>query len=298
MGYNPDPMLSALANYRLANQDKPIQATLAWINLFQSPEKLRAHELFNQYWLGASKLARHLGFHLEEFRWADLPLHRMDSIFKARGIRGILISPTQSPDAMLLPELDQFPWKDYATVRFGESIKNLEVNFISSAQVSNTILAYEQIRRKGYRRIGFVGDYQRKMLFSAGYLWAQQAMPRQQRLSPLLYQNEDAGQLQALLKKWIEHEQPDAIIAGTPILLELLKKLGFKIPQDIALASMSTYDNPIDAGIDQNPAEIGRVAIRSLVSQLNENKFGIPAIQKETLVEGHWTDGPMMPSRP
>jgi DNA-binding LacI/PurR family transcriptional regulator len=295
MGYHPDPMLSALANYRLANQEKPIQPPLAWINLFPTPEKLYKLEVYNQYWLGASDMARELGFQLEKFNGADLPLHRMDSIFKTRGIRGILMPPISGNP--IPAELAAFPWKDYSIIRFGLSINSLDVNYISSAQVANTILAFDQIVKKGYQKIGYVGEYSRRMLFGAGYLWAQQNVPESQQLPPLFFRDEEYPRQKSMLERWVQKEQPDVIIAGIPLLLEMLTSLGYKIPEDLALAALSTYDNPINAGIDQNPREIGRVAIRSLVSQINKNNFGIPTIKSEILIEGHWVDGSMLPDR-
>ncbi len=298
MGYRPDPMLSALTHYRHENHTSETRAVFAWINFCRRPEMQRKQKLFNLYWEGAQRKARQLGFRLEEFNWKDLPLHRMHSIFKSRGIRGILLTPTPTEEEPTLDELDTFPWKDYAIVRFGESLRSLNVNFISSAQVSNTILAFEQIIAKGYQRIGFVGFHLRHRLFSAGYLWAQQSQPLSQQLPPLFLQKSDsASQQQEALKVWIQTHSPDAIIVEGLDVLQPLMDLGYNIPSDFGLASVSRYDNPINAGIDQNPEEIGGTAILALASQINENSYGIPERQKEILIEGRWVDGSMLPPR-
>lgn len=298
MGYHPDPMLSALSNYRLANQEKPVQASIAWINLFENPDELRKYKVFDQYWKGAFDTAKQFGFHLEEFRLAELPTHRLDSIFKARGIRGIVLTPSTDTEAQLNAKLDGFPWPDYATVRFGQSALFLKVNFISSSQVSNTITLFENIYRKGYKRIGFVGKYFRKFLFGAGYLWAQQAIPEEQRLPPLFYQEDDpSSRIQSMLADWMAKYKPDAVICEDGRIITMTENLGYRVPDDVAICAVSINDVPIDAGIDQNPEEIGRAAIRSLVSQLHENRFGIPKIQSEVIVEGQWVDGSMLPLR-
>jgi hypothetical protein len=57
------------------------------------------------------------------------------------------------------------------------------------------------------------------------------------------------------------------------------------------------HDTPINAGINQNPEEIGRAAVRMLSAQLNHNEFGMPSVRNETLIEGDWVDGPMLPDR-
>jgi len=79
MGYRPDPVLSALAEYRNRNRPQPIQSALAWINHWDQPEKLRKYNEFNLYWLGASSAAERFGYHLEEIRWtADLTAKRVE----------------------------------------------------------------------------------------------------------------------------------------------------------------------------------------------------------------------------
>jgi DNA-binding LacI/PurR family transcriptional regulator len=294
MGYSPDPMLSALSNYRHDTRAAGTQAALAWINFHHHPEKQRKKEVFNLYWKGAHETAHRLGFQLEEFKLKDLPLHRMHSIFKARGIRGIILTPTPNEEEPFPAELDSFPWKDYSIIRFGESLRALKVNFVSSAQVTNTILAFEEIQKRGYQRIGFIGHYLRHRLFSAGYLWAQQALPASRQLQPLfLPDNDSASHLP--LKQWIKKQKPDAVICTAPHLLQHLQELGVRIPHELGVASISKHDNPIDAGIDQNPEAIGRTAVITLVSQLNENSYGIPDAPKEILVEGRWVDGSMLP---
>ncbi len=296
MGYEPDPLLSALSSYRHGNQNKKQKAALAWINFHRHPEKQREQEVFNRYWKGANEAAGRLGFQLEEFRLSELSLHRMHSIFRARGIRGILLTPTPTDEEPSADELITFPWKDYAIVRFGESLRSLKVNFVSSAQVSNAILAFEELQKKGYERIGFAGQYLRHRLFSAGYLWAQQALPKSRQLKPLFLPDEDSEQRLDILVGWLQKQKPDALICSAPNLFQTLKKLGYRIPEDLGLASMSRHDNPINAGIDQNPEEIGRTAIQALASQINENSYGLPATPKEILVEGKWVDGSMLPA--
>ncbi len=295
--YQRDPLLSALSTYRHGSGTAGNKAALAWINLCRQPDKLREQKVFSLYWEGAYHAAHELGYHLEEFRWSELPLPRMHSILKARGIRGIVLAPTPPHESPSPDQLQAFPWQDYAVVRFGESLRALNVNFVSSAQVSNTILAFEQIQQRGYRRIGFAGQYLRHRLFSAGYLWAQQALPRSRQLRPLFLPDEPAADRTRQLASWLEKQQPDAIICSAPGLLQMLQQLGRRIPEEIGLASMSRHDNPIDAGINQKAEAIGRTAVQSLVSQLNENSFGFPEAPKEILVEGCWTDGPMLPRR-
>ncbi|MDF7823642.1 LacI family DNA-binding transcriptional regulator [Pontiellaceae bacterium B12227] len=299
MGYHPDPMLSALSHYRLTSKEKPVQATLAWLNPLKNPEKLRQFEEFDLYWKGAESVANKLGFQLEEFTTQELSLKRMNTIFKTRSIRGILLVPLGWNTTPV--NWDDMPWKDYAAVRFGRSRQGPKLNFVTSAQASNTVLAFEKAEEKGYKRIGFIGNSSRRRMFSAGYLRAQQAVPKNRQLSMLMYESNDTEWDHALhrdaLERWLEKEKPDAIITANVILPSLLEELGYSVPGDIGIATTSITDTPINAGIDQNPEEIGRATVRALVALVNEHHFGIPEIRNQTLVEGVWVDGSMLPDR-
>jgi LacI family transcriptional regulator len=69
------------------------------------------------------------------------------------------------------------------------------------------------------------------------------------------------------------------------------------VPGDIGLAALSVLDCPVDAGIYQYPEEIGRVSALALVTLINDNDLGIPAIHREILIKGKWVDGATLPDR-
>jgi DNA-binding LacI/PurR family transcriptional regulator len=289
LGYNPDPMLSALSNYRLQGQKKPVQAALAWIN----PWKVRQYHEFELYWQGARRTASQLGFHLEEFDVAEIPPHRLDQIFKARNIRGLLLAPLRDPDL----DWESFPWQDYAVIRFGRTIPYPEAHFITGAQTANAMLAFDEIRKKGYQRIGYICEFFRSRVSGVGFYWAQQSLAPQQQLPMLVLQYKGKSELQLeKLNEWMVRTKPDAILTDIGDLPLMLEQLGYCIPDDVALATTSIHDTPIDAGIDQNPEEIGCAAIRALVALVNTNQYGIPSIRNEILIEGHWQNGSMLPN--
>jgi DNA-binding LacI/PurR family transcriptional regulator len=295
MGYVPDPMLSALSLYRKSSRDAPIQATLAWINQWPQPEQLRKHKEFDLYWTGAKRTAKRLGFQLEEFTLKELPIHRLDKILKTRHIQGLLLSPVPLRE---LPEWQTFPWTDYATVCLSRNILTPKTHVVTSSQTANTMLTFDRIRKLGYQRIGFICEFWRTRYFGMGYSWAQQNLPQDQQLPPLIL-NPDATPEQRMkaLEQWIRKTNPDAIITDDDQHPYMLKELGYRIPEDIGLATTSIHDTPIDAGINQNPEEIGCAAVRILVSLLNEQKFGLPEIVNEMLIEGRWVDGSMLPPK-
>ncbi len=297
LGYQPDPMLTALAQYRRGKAVTPISAVIAWINAWSPAKKLRSYKEFDAYWLGASKAAAKFGYRLEEFQLgAGYTPERLHQILTARGIRGILLPP-QRPH----PNWGAFPWENYSVVRFGRSLKTPETHVVTADQVANTMLAFQKIRERGYQRIGFVtheiSSLERGHLFEAGYLMAQRSVPKSQRL-PICTIGEGprTGRADAVTA-WHKRHQPDAIFTDTGDMPEILKRVGLRVPGDVALAVTTLLDSSADAGIDQHPEEIGRVGFLMLNSLINDGARGIPPIFRQNLVEGSWVDGSMLPDK-
>ncbi len=92
-------MLSSLAVYRHSQRPARVQYSLAWINHWDQPERLRKqHKEFDEYWRGTATAAARFGYRLEEMRWAeDCSARHFQQILVTRNVRGLLIPPHQSP---------------------------------------------------------------------------------------------------------------------------------------------------------------------------------------------------------
>lgn len=297
LGYRPDPMLASLAAYRTSKHGVGISSTLAWINQWPDPRDLRRLHEFDAFWRGAREAAGKLGYRLEEFALAaDVSSDRLQRILTARGVRGILIPP--HPHGLALPRFD---WAAFSLVRLGTSVKHPRAHVVSSDQSNCAQLAFDRIRERGYRRIGFVTSrrYDRDTggHFRAGYLSAQDAAPPSGRpLSALFLAEESTPADHDLLIRWLKKEKPDAVIASHPRLRTLLQKAGVRVPRDLAAAALSVLDGNFDAGVDQNAVEIGQVAVRTLAGLIQQNERGVPEFCRRVLVEGRWIDGPSLPA--
>ncbi len=296
MGYAPDPMLSALSSYRKLNRGHSVQSELAWINTWPEPEKLRQHREFDLYWQGAAETAKGFGYTLQAFNLAEIPSKRLESILHTRNIQGILLPPDGNENDS--NQLEDFDWSDFSIIRFGHTAAYPKTHYVTSAQMMNTLMSFDRIEQLGYKRIGFVCEYWQQRYFSVGYSWAQKKRPPEQRLPPLLLNTADsAAEQQKQLGEWLQHTRPDAIITDKNEIPQMLTDLGLRIPEDVGLATTSIHDTIIDAGIDQRPLEIGRAAVRILTALIADRSFGIPDCRHETLIEGDWVDGSMLPDR-
>jgi LacI family transcriptional regulator len=98
------------------------------------------------------------------------------------------------------------------------------------------------------------------------------------------------------LERWLKKHRPDAILTTEILVPELIRELGLRIPEDVAVAGTS-IDVPVDAGINQNPEDIGRIAVEMLVALIKMNVCGEPASPCRILMESHWHDGKSLPPR-
>jgi LacI family transcriptional regulator len=283
MGYAPDPLLAVLAAYRSQiHPGKSLQSAIAWINHWEQPEKLRgAHREFDAYW--------EPGF----------TARRFEQILLTRAIRGVLIPPHQVP-----PDWGEFDWKKFSVVRFGLSVRAPDSHLVTSDQQRAVVMALQKISSYGYRRIGMtVAEQFDKNIggnFTGGF-FAAQKLYNIPGVNSLLLTDEAGLRMKTAkakqsFQRWLEKTKPDAVLTADPCIPALLRELGYRIPQDIAVAGTG-IDVPVDAGIDQHSEAIGRMAVEMLVSQINLNERGEPEDPSRILIESRWRDGKSLPVR-
>ena len=313
LGYSANPAATMLAHFKRASTVQPVHAALAWINAWPNPKQLRGWRDFDLYWQGASRAAQKFGYRLEEFFIDDtISQRRLQEILLARNIRGVLIPPHGNIfGAGPRANWDAFDWNQFSVVRFGNTI-DLNIHSVTSDQTGNGMMAFNKILERGYRRIAFVGRANQARFFGAGFLWAQSQMPHQLRLPMFLFPDDSINpdhskglaqndpRFQARLNSWLKKTRPDAIFHDAAALPSMLLKAGYRIPEDIGLASSTVLEpgeQGVDAGLDQNSEEIGRVAVLVVLSQINDNARGMPSITRQVLVQGRWVDGKSLPER-
>jgi LacI family transcriptional regulator len=292
MRYRPDPMLSALAYYRRGKTQAAVSAELALINHWKKPQDVWTYNEFKLYWTGAFKEAERCGFRLEEFVLdKNLSPARLEGILRARNIRGILLPPRGD----MVPDYGDFHWENYCVVRFGHSIPYPHAHLVTSDQLTDGLIAFENIWNSGYRRIGLATSSKMHTRFSAGYYLGQMKWSPEVRLPVLTVTQGNNKEDQQLLKQWLDKNKPDAILTDVREMQSMLQGIGRKVPKDVGLAALSVLDGNADAGIDQHSEEIGKVAIQLLISLINHNECGIPNVCRQVLVEGRWVSGSSLP---
>ncbi|CAN5497226.1 hypothetical protein BH09VER1_BH09VER1_43040 [soil metagenome] len=296
MGYQPDPMLAALNAYRQSRQPVHFQAALAWIHNWENPKDLYNCEEFHQYYLGAKERARARGYQLEEF-WlgeVDMTIERLHRILRARNIRGVLLAPQPQANAFLDLKYDEL-----AAVAFGYSMQPAVLDLITNHHAHTMNLILEKVQELGYRRIGLCipADWNAKVenVWLSGMLVLQEMNPDLPRI-PILWRRWLDADIKPL-KAWIRRHRPDVIISYNE-LAEELKKCGYKVPDDIGVASLFVEENETHlSGVHQNDRLIGRKAADMVIDMLLRGETGIPPTPVRMLVEGRWNPGATLRDR-
>jgi DNA-binding LacI/PurR family transcriptional regulator len=303
MGYVPDPFLSGLAAHSRERMPAKSHGVLAWVNHWEDPKRLLQFNEFKGYWRGASQAASRFGYRLDEIRWErDCTAKRFERILLARGIEGVLIPPHNE-----LLDWQDFDWNKFSVIRFGMSVQNPDSNQVTSDVFRSVVMAMKKIRECGYQRIGIaVNEEFNERLggnFLSGYYYAQTLLKLRPALPPLLtvlkfHDAERMAKQKAPLQQWLARHKPDAVLVADIELPEMIRGLGLCIPQDLAVAATTVLDiQGVDAGIDQHPEAIGRVAVEMLVKQINVNERGEPRDPCRILVESRWKDGNSLPPK-
>jgi DNA-binding LacI/PurR family transcriptional regulator len=297
LGYRPNAMATALAHHRHQSRFHPVQAALAFINSYPDPTELHAKPAFEDYWRGATMTADKFGYRLEEFSAnGKQPLKRLERIFLTRNIRGIMLGPLPPGESGV--NWDSFAWNKFSAVRCGFREQSPPFHYVTSAQATNTMMAFDQIRQRGYQRIGFAGYWDKARMFGAGFLWSQHDPSLPSRVPPFFFSKETPElNQQRQFEEWLKDARPDAILTDSLAAPEMIEKAGYRVPEDIGLAATNVRDMPVDAGIDQNHGEIGRVSTLALISLIHDSDLDKPEFTREMLVRGKWVDGKSLPFR-
>ena len=294
LGYSPDPVLGALAQYRRAVRPPPIAAELAWVNRWTPPEKLYTHQEFSLCWQGAKEAAIGLGYRLERFDIGDAPLAFLARVLHARNIVGVLIPPHHGANN----NWSEFDCSGLSVVLIGHSVP-LPVHAVGCDQVGAAMEGLQRIVRRGYKRVGFVSTRgsEASTRFRAGFLFARDSMVGLDRLPALTLEDDASPTNPRTLGSWLADHRPDVIFTSHPRVPGWLHELGIRVPADLGLAVTSILDGGCDTGIDQHAAEIGRAAVEQLDSLLSRGRIGLPEFPRMVTVSAAWRDGSSLPPR-
>lgn len=293
MGYCPDPALSALARYRSAEKGTPRGETIAFLSDYPPHRKGRTLYFWHEYFLGCQTAANDLGYKLEyvHLKTPSMSHRRIESMLRARGIRGILVSGITGKDHRLNFDLNAF-----AAVSIGESFKHPQVFRISSDHYAGTRLVWKQLKARGYQRIGLVlgtpRDAEDEGKWKAAFLYEQNKIQAKHRVVPLTQETYTRRKIES----WVRREKPDVVMTPEEKVIKILLRNGF-VSNTLGLASLIPFQGV--AGIANQREQVGYWGMEHLHAKLLTNRIGLTdTFLRVEQIHPTWIDGPTVRKQP
>ncbi len=284
MGYRPDPVRASLAANRWRDPPEGIHSSLAILYLGDRemhPLKYRSIE----------DQAEALGYHLDSLWLRDFSSQQKAfDVIRARGIRGVILSPPESADFELTGEVS-----DLALVTGPFGYRQLPIATVTPNLFRGMILCLRQLHDLGYRRPGLqlgvaTPSRNEEMLFGA-YQSEWKLKRKYPTNPPPVFSGNDLGGI----RKWIDKHRIDVVLAETRGLLDRLREEGVEIPESLGYVALDrdACASPV-AGLSQCKEAAGHQTVILLDSLIRSHQFGLPARTITLLVDPQWHDGPTL----
>lgn len=293
LGYRTNPLVAALMTALHARRTTDRHTVLAYVTSDPEFAPWRTYQMFIEIHEGARARAVDLGYRLEEFalRAPGMTPQRYVQMLRARDILGLLIAPL--PHSQRVIDLDL---SGFAVVGIDMSVASPAIERVSNDHFQSALLAVENCRRLGYRRIGYIISRELSVRLENRWLAALQlalgGSPPRDRVKPLLPpRTED---IPGAIPGWYAAERPDVVIMS-----ELNPHGHYALPGRVGLVSLSLEEPSLGrvAGIFQDNRSMGRVAIDRLVARLERGEFGPDDRGRINMLAGRWVDGGSAPGR-
>ena len=289
LGYRPNPMVAALMARLHSRRRRNDPHHLAWIDLWPDEREAARTTDFRLMLQGARQRAAELGYEIEVHRVAreGTSAARLHDILISRSQWGLIIPPVPA-DAMSYP----FALEGLTGVTIGTSLHQPVMHRVASNLFQGSQLACQQLRARGFRRVGLVlsramhDRVEGKWL--GGYRAAQIDWPEADCLPVLL-----AGETEeAAFARWHQRYKPDVVLLAEPHVEKWIGNLVARkrrAPVVTWLRRIASMPRPTFA-IDTRPDKMGAAAVELVVAQIHRNERGSPQTPHTLLLDGVWSE--------
>jgi LacI family transcriptional regulator len=297
-GYQRSPIASALSMRRRSAVAATLVPKIAYLTN-RSPENgFYRRDYIGNLLRGAREKAQALGYEFE-VAFLDDGHHDSFSLYrhlKKNAISGLIVGALE-PDR---PELS-LPWDEFCVVQIDSRHLQPSFTFVSHDQMNAVRLAFENLRRLGYRRVGLAVGANDEIVTAnlpgCGYLLESAGIRKSDRVKPLLFPP-DLGPRAAArtVAAWVREQAVGAVICNWMSIPRLLRLGG--APGRVGCACMCLQQPmPALAGVVSNTELVGSQLTSSLAALLQSECYGVPPVPTSTYVEGFWHDGASAPPR-
>jgi len=276
-GYQLDPLVSA--GMSKIRQGDFYRETLAWCGDAEPESMPWLKPLFASIENYGSRLGYRVEyFHFDRPRPSDLV--RLGSIWRARGIRGVLLGPFRSRYEQL-----HFAWDHFAWIVIGHAVERPTLHLVGRDYAADIQQGLAWLEARGCRRPGFLLDSRSRHLFgepllraSLRYYHGVRARPRQ----PFVELTDPPP---SRFAAWLRENKPDGLVipdALTPAVRRLLRPAArlptvILSPPDIRFWKDSIH-------FTAQYEVIGQSSVNLLHRLLGNREFGIPRYQQSVIL--------------
>jgi len=285
LDYRPNPLVVSLVSTLRARKSRSAGPVIAYLTSYPSRTGWKRNRTFERHFVGARTRCSELGYRLEHFwfREPGMTSRRLEQVFAARNIHGIVLGPV--PTGTLI-ELD---WQRFALAKIGFSLSSLPIHAASNHQLRTINVSLEKLVAAGKRRIGFLlpseDDIRVDCNWSAGRLLYERGIAAADRV-PVF----DKSPTRKAMLRWYYEHSPDAIVTTRMEIFRWLREAEVKIPEETSVIDLDADPRGEISGMDQRSEAVGAAAVDLVVEQLNYNQRGLPSHPRTVLTEGVWIE--------
>jgi LacI family transcriptional regulator len=290
IGYVPNTLAAALASSKTS---KPVHALrIAFVTHMED----RAYNL--HWFLPTQQRLAQLGYETDNFDLSqqDLSPVSLRRQLYHRGYKGVIFGELRTHRS----ELFGLDWSPFCVVCAFRTYYIPPFDLVRSNPFAAISTAWKEIRHRGYSRIGFLlCRHQVRMLDDleregALAVLQQDLTEKETAITPFLG---DFGDV-AAIKKWCRRHRPDVIVGFNSIHADLLRRIGIRIPRDIAYANLHNDETPSAfASIDAGDSQVPNICADYIDLLIRHNRMGSPQHPREILAPVSWIPGPSLPEK-
>lgn len=309
VGYRPNPLVSMFQSQARASRPERMQAALAWFNDYPDESCWRNFPWLRGYLDGAQSRCEEMGYRLQQVnakrngRSFDQEMEFLAAELGSQGIYGMVLP------LVLDGQFLQAQWENCVVSLIGgghrhlpTGVEELPNRFYPQGFPSadrdlfyNARLAFQNLLRLGYSRIGFVYstylDDEADGRTRSGFLIESSNQPEASRV-PILFLDRFKEGRPVEFDAWFHQHTPDAILCVNPIVRLWVEGLGLSVPRDVGLANLNIVEDVSEwSGISENHGAVGAAAVDLILSALSRNELGQPPQPRKILVPGRWVEG-------
>lgn len=292
MGYTPDPVMSRLMRQIRVPPDHRECEVIGVIDCGLSGH---VQKDFRRLFDAVEEQLLHMGYHADRFRLGEdgLSAARLRGVLEARNIAGVLfVAPGRS-------EIEGPEFSSLLRVKLPFLSDSPGVIHVGRDPHASYRIVYEQLRKRGYRRVGFamrscIRGFEHSAIH--GCLQTMAPMPVEPDFQPFFSYDEHDQHSSLPLRAWIERNQLEAVVGGAHA-YPFLRQTGLRIPSELGFVCTNLDPAMTQTGVTFPLRAIGRAAVQTLDSALHANLYGRPETSQLVLIPGKWREGDSLVER-